>query len=54
MLLSLSSTTMIIYMEILSAVLAMYARDSKPWRGGSRPGQCKSKPRQRLDGYYML
>jgi hypothetical protein len=41
-------------MDILEALLAMYSRDSKLWHGGSRTGLRKSKPMQRLDGYYML
>jgi hypothetical protein len=41
-------------MKIISCLLAMYARDLKPWRRGSSLGQRKSKPRQRLEGYGML
>jgi hypothetical protein len=42
------------HMEILAALIAMYAKDSKPLCGGSKPGQRKSKPRQRFKGHCML
>jgi hypothetical protein len=39
---------------MLSCLMALYAHDSKPCRGGSAPGRRKSKPRQRLEGYCIL
>jgi hypothetical protein len=35
--------------------MVLYTCDgAKPWRGGSVPGCRKSKPRQRLGGYYII
>jgi hypothetical protein len=43
------------HLMMLSCLMAFYARnDAKPQQGGSVPGHCKSKPRQRLEGYCIL
>jgi hypothetical protein len=43
------------HLMMLSHLMALYARSGvKPHRGGSAPGRRKSKPRQRLEGYYIL
>jgi hypothetical protein len=43
------------HLMMLSCLMALYARtDAKPCRGGSVPGRCKSKPRQRLECYCIL
>jgi hypothetical protein len=40
---------------MLSCLRALYARDgAKPRRRGSASRRCKRKPRQRLEGYYIL
>jgi hypothetical protein len=39
---------------ILASPMAMYARDTKPRRGGSKKGWMKSKPRLSLEWYRML
>jgi hypothetical protein len=42
-------------MMMMSCLMALYAlTDAKLRRGGSAPGRCKSKPRQRLEGYCIL
>jgi hypothetical protein len=43
------------HLMMLSCLMVLYARtDAKPRRGGLAPGRCKSKPRQRLEGYCIL
>jgi hypothetical protein len=43
------------HLIMLSCLMALYARtDAKPRHGGSAPGRRKSKPRQRLEGYFIL
>jgi hypothetical protein len=43
------------HLMMLPCLMALYAHsDAKPRRGGSAPGRRKSKPRQRLEGYYIL
>jgi hypothetical protein len=43
------------HLMMLSCLMALYAcTDAKPHRGGSAPGHCKSKPRQRLEGYCII
>jgi hypothetical protein len=39
---------------ILTSLMAMYVRDTKPRRRGSKKGRMKSKPMQRFEGYCML
>jgi hypothetical protein len=40
------------HLIMLSCLMVLYTHnDAKPRRGGSAPGRCKSKPRQRLEGY---
>jgi hypothetical protein len=42
------------HMKIHFCLLGTYTRDLKRRCGGLRPWRCKSKPRQRLEGYCML
>jgi hypothetical protein len=42
------------HLMMLSCLMALYAHDAKPHRGGSVPGRRKSKPRQRLEDYCIL
>jgi hypothetical protein len=43
------------HLIMLSCLMALYAcTDAKPHRGGSAPRRRKSKPRQRLEGYFIL
>ena len=39
---------------ILGSLAALFVQNDKPRRGGSAPGRCKSKARQRLEGYCIL
>jgi hypothetical protein len=40
---------------MLSCLMSLDARDgAKPHQGGSESRRCKSKPRQRLEGYYIV
>jgi hypothetical protein len=40
---------------VMSCLMALDARDgAKPQRGGSVSRRCKSKPRKRLEGYYIF
>jgi hypothetical protein len=52
---ALASTDDEAHLMMFSCLMALNARDgAKPRRGGSVPRRCKSRPRQRLEGYCIL
>jgi hypothetical protein len=42
------------HMLILDCLLGLYVETAIGRRGGSVPGRQKCKPRQRMEGYYIL